>query len=110
MGNGEVGLDGHVEPDVGLRQLNNGVVGLELGHVVHDLQEGWVLPVHQERRAVQRPSEETVDDGDSGLFSDGCAVTYGLGDVRDQVGGLVVARISVIPAGGSWGRCSIGIR
>lgn len=62
MGNGKVGLDGHVEPDVGLRQLDHRVVGLELGHVVHDLQEGGVLPVHQERRAVQSPSEESVDD------------------------------------------------
>lgn len=110
MGNGKVSVDCQVEPYVCVRQLNHRVVGVKLGHLIQDLSKSRVGPVDQHRGAVQGPLEDTVRDSDGSFFAGGGGrISDSLGDVGNQVGSFIIARVRVVVTRGGGCSYSVGV-
>lgn len=108
---GQSGLDDEVDPLVCLGELDNSIIGLPAGGAVDDLEERRVGPVDEHGGAVEVPLEET-----SGVLADGgglevvpVGVIDRLGEVGDEVVGLIVARVGVVVGRGGGGADGAGV-
>lgn len=100
----ERGLNDNVEPLVGRGEVDDGVVVLESVGAIQDLHEGGVGPVGEQRRGVECPLEESTIQSNGGILGNlELDVTDCLGDVWDQVIGLVITTVGAIVVAGSSG-------
>lgn len=100
MGLGKLGLDDHVDPLVGVGQGPDVLGGGPARVALADGQDGRVVPLGDERDIVHGPLDAGAD-GQAGLLVVlGAHVAHFDGDVRDQVGRvLVVARVGEVAVG-----------
>lgn len=104
VGDCKRGLNDNVEPLVGRGEVDDGVVVLESVGAIQNLHEGGVGPVSEKRRGVECPLEESTIQSNGGVLSDlKLDVTDCLGDVWDQVIGLVITTVGAIVVASSSG-------
>lgn len=60
VGNTKSCLDHYVHPFAGVRQLYDCIGCCECCVPIQDLEQSWILPVHNHGRAIQIPPEETL--------------------------------------------------